>query len=84
MNSSPSEIVLNEIEKWDRGLIDIETMTLRLKEVEKHCEVMKDKVKILEKRVKVKYSITEIYFSIIYIKKRVNVCRKKNTICFSF
>lgn len=53
MNSNPSEVVLQEIERWDKGHIEIETMATRLKEAETKCEILKDKVKILEKRIKV-------------------------------
>lgn len=55
-NSPASDLVFSEMDRWDNGHIDIETVFLRLKDYEKDKETLKDKLKLLEKRIKVSSS----------------------------
>lgn len=55
MNSPSSDSVLVEMERWEKGHIDVENMATRLKDAEKGYDNLKDKIKILEKRVKVRF-----------------------------
>lgn len=53
MNSSTSDSVFAEMERWEKGHIDIETMTKKVKDIEKENGCLKDKLAILERRIQV-------------------------------
>ncbi|XP_022905139.1 uncharacterized protein [Onthophagus taurus] len=53
LDSSSSERILKEFERWEKGFIDIEGLSKRFEDLEKNNDVLKDKVMLLERKIKI-------------------------------
>lgn len=56
INSSTSDLVYVEIERWEKGHIDVESFNKKVADVEKENISLKEKIALLERRVHVNNS----------------------------
>ncbi|KAJ8984682.1 hypothetical protein NQ317_015774 [Molorchus minor] len=52
-NMNSSDNILEEIDRWEKKFIDVETLSIRLENVEKENDQLRDKILLLERRVQI-------------------------------
>lgn len=72
INSPAAEMIFEQLDRWEKKHVDVETLTSRMKEVAEENDSLRDKVLLLERRIQVElltdfYSFINNYFYNIQI-----------------
>ncbi|XP_065156527.1 uncharacterized protein mwh isoform X2 [Atheta coriaria] len=95
INSPYAEQIFSELDDWEKHLIDAESLTIRLEDLEKENDSLRDKVLLLERRVQIlqeekgilisleqclKERCSELQDEVISLKSSSNLSLQKTTL----